>query len=611
MKPSQTSAPSSALPPAPGTATLEAAGPVQRRVRLEVPEHVRLDYDLADLGSRFAAFLADLALLGATLAVFLLAASRFAAGPGLLEALGRAAAIIVLFAATWGYFAGFEALSDGRTPGKRLLGLRTLHAGGQPLTARGAIIRNLVRVVDLQPALTGAVGGLAMMASGRTQRLGDLAADTIVVRDDGWGRPPWEHAPKAGGRGRPRLGEEQFALLSNYMRRRGDLAPAVRARLVVALVEAMRTVVPPDRTARPGGGEDYLESLYREESGRRGGEAEGWKRQAAALARRRGKAWRAYGGLVARARKRGLTRLADDEVRRFGRLYRGMTADLARARAYRAPASLLYALEKWTGTGHNLLYQAERRFGFSAGRWIGVVLPRAVRAQAGGVGLAALILFGSGMGTYAAVRADPGLARYIVPAAMFSRAENTPQGDATAAYVDVQASGMPVLASGVITNNLTVSFMVFAGGMLAGTATGLVLAINGVFLGAVFALYANAGVFAVLLAFVAPHGVLELAAICISGGAGFGLARAILLPGRRSRRRVLAEQARRSLSTLGCAALLLLLAGLVEGFYSPSGLPPEAKFLFGGASAVGLALYFGMAGRGGGQAAGATGARAP
>ena len=591
-----------------------AARTARRQVRLEVPEHVRLDYDLADLGSRFAAFLVDAMLLGGTLLLVVLAAALAGGGENLLAGIGRAAAIFAVFLLGWGYFVGCETLWGGRTPGKRLLGLRVLHSGGHPLTPRGAVVRNLLRLVDLQPGGTGALGGATMMLNARTQRLGDLAADTIVIRDDGWGRPPWEHAPRAGGSGagRPRLDDEQFALLSNFVRRRGGMTPAARKRLAAAVAGVMRTAVafdaPPGRAA---GDEQRLERLYREEGRRRGGEAEGWKRQAAALARRRGDDWRAYGALLARARKNGLAKLAEDDVRAFGRLYRGMTADLARARAYKAPASLLHGLEKWTGTGHNLLYRAETKSSRSFRRWACAALPRAVRAQAGGLGLAALILFGTGLATYAAVRADPGLSRFVVPAAMFARAENTPQGEAGVAYVDVPAAGMPVLASSVIVNNLQVSFMVFAGGVLAGAGTALVLALNGVLLGAVFGLYANQGVFGVLLAFVAPHGVLELAAICIAGGAGFALAHALLLPGRRTRRRALAEHARESAPALGCAAALLLVAGLVEGFISPSALSPASKFLVSGASAVVLALYLGVAGRGADEAAASTGGLAP
>ena len=555
-----------------------------------------MDYDLADLGSRFAAFLADSVLLASALVVTVLGGLAFAGGPGFGSGLGLSAMIIALSVVTWGYFVGFEALWDGRTPGKRLLGLRVLHAGGHPLTWRGAAIRNLVRVADLQPAFTGALGGAVMMATGRTQRLGDLAADTIVVRDDGWGRAPWEQAPPPGGRGRPRLGEEEFALLSRFMARRDGLAPPVRSRLA-AKVAAALPEAPADRGLGSRGVSDRLESLHREEAARRGGAADAWGPQAAALARSRRGAWRAYGDLVVRARRRGLARLSENDVRSFGRLYRGMTADLARARTYRAPASLLYGLEKWTGTGHNLLYRAQRGSGPSVARWIGVLLPRAVRSQAAAAGLAALLLFGSGLATYAAVRADPGFGRRIVSADMFARAENTRRGDPEAPYIEVPTNSMSVLASGVATNNVRVVFMTFAGGALAGLGTAAILVVNGIFLGAVFGVYANTGVLAVLLAFVAPHGVLELTAICLGGGAGFALGKAVLLPGRRTRKAALAEQARSSLSTLACAVALLLVAGLVEGYYSPSGLPSAAKFAFSAASAACLALYFGFAGR--------------
>ncbi len=578
------------------TAGGSAVDRARRRVRLEAPEHVRLDYDLADLGSRFAAFLADAALLAGAMSAVLLSVAAFAGGEGLAEGLGLSAMIVAVFVLAWGYFMGFEALWDGRTPGKRLLGLRVLHAAGHPLTPRGAVIRNLIRPVDLQPGITGALGGAVMMGSGRTQRLGDMAADTIVVRDDGWGKAPWEEALPPPGQGRPQLGEEQFALLCRYMARRDGLAPPIRAKLAAKVAAALPETAAGQEFGR-GRLVDGLERLHREEAARRGGASDAWGRQAAALARGRSTAWSAYGRLVVRARKRGLARLSEGDVRSFGRLYRGMAADLARARAYGAPPSLLYGLEKWTSTGHNLLYRAQRGAGPSVARWVGVVLPRAARAQALGAGLAALLLFGSGAATYAAVRADPGFGRSVVPAEMFARVENTPRGDAEAAYVDVSPNSMAVLASGVATNNLQVAFLTFAAGVLGGLGTACVLVLNGVFLGAVFGIYANSGVLPVLLAFVAPHGVIELTAICLAGGAGFGVGKAVLLPGRRTRRAALAEQARRSLSTLGCAALLLLAAGLVEGFYSPSGLPSAAKFAFSAASAAGLALYFGMAGR--------------
>ncbi|MYI06242.1 MAG: hypothetical protein F4059_02680, partial [Gemmatimonadetes bacterium] len=94
-----------------------------------------------------------------------------------------------------------------------------------------------------------------------------------------------------------------------------------------------------------------------------------------------------------------------------------------------------------------------------------------------------------------------------------------------------------------------------------------------------------------------PHGFIELAAICIAGGAGFGLGSAILMPGRRTRGEALRERGRAFLSLLAGAVLMLVVAGLVEGFYSPSALPDAAKFGFGISTAALLLVYFTFGGR--------------
>lgn len=577
-----------------------------RRVRVETPEHVRLGWELADLGSRFTAMAVDVAIMVGVLGTLLLSAvlvARHVAGalvPGWGSSTLVAVAGVGLFVVQWGYFLLFEGYREGRTPGKRLMGLRVLHSGGQPLSLRGAVVRNLLRAVDLQPGLTGVVGGACMMLGRQTQRLGDLAADTIVVRDRGDAELPWPEVPEARHRGRAILSEEEFALLAGFVQRRAGLSAEARRRVERSVIDALRPALEkhPRLDRVPDG--DFLTALHDEEAARRGGSAEGWAMQAAALVRGRKGEWDAYRELVAQARKRGLQRLSESRARSFGRLYRALAADLARARTYGAPAAVVLALEKWAGAGHNLLYGQERKASGNprrVARWLVSGLPQAVRRAWRTVALVALLLFGPMVATYQAVRADPALARSIMPAEMLARAENTPQGDIDAAYLDVPSGAMPMLASGVMTNNLGVAFTLFASGILAGAGSAAVLVLNGVFLGAAFGLYANQQVLAVILAFVAPHGVMELTAICLAGAAGLMLGSAVLAPGRRTRRAALVERGGAALSVLGGSAALLVVAGVVEGFYSPSSLPAAAKFSFGAASAVLLALYFAVAGR--------------
>ena len=121
----------------------------------------------------------------------------------LVDSLAASVLVIGFFALQWGYFLLFELLRDGQTPGKKVLRLRVLHSSGQPVSVRGSVIRNVLRIVDFQPAVTGVLGGGVMMLTGRSQRLGDLAADTIVVRDDGAGEIAWPEAARTPAAGLP------------------------------------------------------------------------------------------------------------------------------------------------------------------------------------------------------------------------------------------------------------------------------------------------------------------------------------------------------------------------------------------------------------------------
>ncbi len=564
---------------------------LHRRIALETPEHVKLEYQLADLGSRAAALAVDLAII---VAAMLLVALVFRYTGGF----GQAVLYIVGFFAMWGYFLFFEAVWDGRTPGKRALGLRVLHDGGEPLSFQGSVLRNLIRIVDLQPGWAGMAGAASILLNRRAQRLGDLVAGTIVVRDAGGGEMFGDEPQTDGRARRPRLSVEQFALVAGYVARRTGLEPAVRQRVAASVWDAVRSAAGGSSLDPEAAPDTHLVRLHAEEAPRHAARQGGASLQAAAMARERREAWGAYTDLVEKGRAGGLDRFSEAEVRAFGRLYRGVTADLARARTYGASPGLLEAVERWAGAGHNLLYRAKGRAAVPLGRWIGRELPRAVRRHHRPVLLAALLLVGPMLASYAAVRDRPALARSIMPAGMLARAENTARGDINASYIEVDGGQRPALSSALVTNNVQVSFVAFAAGLLAGAGTVLILVFNGVLLGAAFGLYANNDVLGVILAFVFPHGVMELTAICLAGGAGLGLGSALLVPGRRTRRDALRERGRAFLSLVGGAVLLLIVAGLVEGFYSPSGLPAVAKFAFGGTTALLLTAYFGFAGRG-------------
>ena len=411
-----------------------------RRLRVEIPEHVRLDYELADVGSRLAALLIDMAIVMGGL-VLLAMAYALLRGGGLSLGESLAASVLVLgfFALQWGYFLLFELLRDGQTPGKRALRLRVLHSNGQPLSVRGSVIRNLLRIVDFQPAVTGVLGGGVIMLTGRSQRLGDLAADTIVVRDGGAGEVAWPEASPVPAAGRPLLSAEQFELLSNYRRRRDDLAPEAMRSVASAVLQAIRPAFEGHSLLGAVTADELLVQLHDDEEPRRAAAGGVWGLQAAALVREQRQEWARYAELLRESQRGGLKQLPERELRTFGRLYRGMTADLARARTYGAPASVLRSLERWAGAGHNLLYRVTGESIVSVRRWIASGFPRAVRTHHRPLLLAVLLLFGPMGISYGIVRSNPVQARYMTSSAMLERAESTPAGDIDAEYVDIRA----------------------------------------------------------------------------------------------------------------------------------------------------------------------------
>ncbi|HEU0052576.1 MAG TPA: stage II sporulation protein M [Longimicrobium sp.] len=577
-----------------------------RQVEVETPEHVAVGYELADLGSRFTALLIDFCLvffgqLAVWLALLMLGALA-GLGTAMGTGVGAGLAVLASFAIYWGYYVFFEGLRDGQTLGKKWMGIRVVQDGGYPVTFRAAAIRNLIRIVDLTPAC--GIGGLAMMLSPQTKRLGDMAAGTVVVRDR-TGQPiPEDAQPDAAAAalGSPRLSSEEFAALSMFVERAHSLAPEVRIRLAGTLTQRLERHFRDDPRRQTMGFDSFLALVHGEEGARRRASGAGGRAgtaQATALFRRQKPVWAQYEHLLQDARRRGLDKLGEAQVSRFAGMYREVAADLARARTYGGSPELIFALERSVGSGHNLLYRPPVRSWRRFWGFIGGGFPALVRRRWKPILVASLLFYLPGVLAFAAIRHDPALARELMPAEMMARAEEAQAKEARGeGYVEVPQVTMPVMSSRIISNNIQVTFMAFAGGILASLGTVAVLLFNGVFLGAVAGLFANYGQSLHLWSFVLPHGVIELTAICIAGGAGLWMGSGMILPGRLTRREALTIRAREAVSLIGGTAVMLLVAGTIEGFISPSELPRPAKLAFAALTAVALVAYLLLAGRG-------------
>ncbi len=229
------------------------------RITIPTPEGVALELTLAGLGSRAIAGAIDLVLKAVVVLVLLLAVGVLIGGAALL--LVPAAGLAMLL-----YDVGFETLGGGRTPGKRSSGLRVVRASGRPVDFTSSMIRNVLRLVDGLP-LSYVPTIVSVVLTRRNQRLGDLAAGTVVIRERHaadarrWGPPvrPPDRAAAGAHWDVSAVAARDLATVRAFLERRDGLAGDARARLAAQLDGALRPRVGGADESDP---ERFLEILY-------------------------------------------------------------------------------------------------------------------------------------------------------------------------------------------------------------------------------------------------------------------------------------------------------------------------------------------------------------
>ena len=571
---------------------------------VETPEQVVVSYTLAGIGTRGAAALIDLLLLLILVGTLWYGTSSL---PKLMPGLrdfggGWLTAVIIIgqFVLIWGYFVAFEAIWDGQTPGKRLLGLRVVRNGGGGVDIGASAARNVIRVIDFLP-LGYFVGMITIVANQRNQRLGDLVAGTIVVRE----RLLRHQRPSARASATELDGEvilatlddERFALLDRFVAREATLDDASRRRIAAALVARLGAVVRTDAVAA-------LRLLHQRElqarrTHRPTTSAAGARREEWAVVAEGRPRWDAFAAELTSVRRRGLGTLGEDEVTTFVESYREVATDLARLRtADRGRGGdAVFTLSRLVSAGHNLLYRRPTQGIARVAHFMAFDVPREIRRSWRHIAVAAALLFVPAIGTIVAIVREPALATRMLPPGMIARAEEGQQrGQTGADYLpNAEDERGSALSAFLMTNNIKVALLAFAGGITAGVITVYALVFNGIAaLGAGVGLYITRGIGGQILGFVAAHGVLELSAICIAGAAGLLIATAILVPGDRTRREALTANGLRALHLVACVVLFLILAGLIEGNISPSPLPDSAKYATAVITAIWMAWYLSL-----------------
>ena len=164
------------------------------QLNIETPELVAIEMPIAGIGSRFVALVVDyLIWTAAFIALFIVAAVVLPALHAFADVSGNWAVgifFLIVFLLQWGYFTLFEAFGNGRTPGKRVMKIHVIHRSGRAISFVESLARNLVRAIDYLPSFYVA-GVVTMFLNRQNQRLGDMVAGTLVVRDREIESPHW------------------------------------------------------------------------------------------------------------------------------------------------------------------------------------------------------------------------------------------------------------------------------------------------------------------------------------------------------------------------------------------------------------------------------------
>jgi uncharacterized membrane protein SpoIIM required for sporulation len=298
--------------------------------------------------------------------------------------------------------------------------------------------------------------------------------------------------------------------------------------------------------------------------------------------------WRRLEQLLTQVEKRGMASLPAQDIEVLASLYRSVSADLARARTQQAGELIIQRLQELTTRSYAQIYQGSRRQDWHQVKmFILWGFPAVVQMSGWYIALGtALFAIAMGVSWLLAWR-DPTFLALVVPPDLIEQVR-----DRQELWMGSIVGIEPFASSSIMVNNIRVSFSTVAGGMTGGVVTTYIMLLNGVLIGSIGALVGQNNLAYPFWAFVFPHGALELPAIFLAAGAGFLIARALVFPGRYRRIDALKHYGQQAAQLVYGIVPMLAIAGVIEGFFSPSPVVPDLlKYLVGTALFVGLLMY--------------------
>ncbi len=298
--------------------------------------------------------------------------------------------------------------------------------------------------------------------------------------------------------------------------------------------------------------------------------------------------WQTLDNLLRQAETKGLKSLSAEQIKQLASLYRSISADLARAQTKKVGKTLIGDLQRLTARGYNQIYQGSRRHEWQAVKEFYLWgFPQVVRDSAVYIAIATGIFLLPALIAWWYVWQDPVFLDLTVPESLIETVR-----DRGELWMGSIVGYKPLASSGIMTNNLSVAFKAIGGGATAGIYTIFIMASNGLFLGSVGALVTQNNLGYPFWAFVFPHGALELPAIYLAGGAGLLIGKAMVFPGNYRRRDAVKKNAAQAAKLLFGIVPMLIIAGIIEGFFSPNPAIPDAIKYFAGIGIFGLLISY-------------------
>lgn len=312
----------------------------------------------------------------------------------------------------------------------------------------------------------------------------------------------------------------------------------------------------------------------------------------------RASAWKRLESIVSKTSKKGIRALNDKELHELTRLYPAVAIDVARARMYNIDPVTRKRINQLAISAHGLLYRRKNvRHLQALWTFFKDGYPRLFRRLWPYMVLATTIFIISFLGAYISTRLKPSNAYLFVPGQLdlTDEEEGVSSKDISERFRRISK---PPMAAGIMTNNISVAFNAFALGITGGIGTCYVVIFNSMMLGGFAAHFSNHGLIYEFWSFITPHGVLEIFAILVSAAGGLRLGLSLAIPGQLKRSASLRIGAIEAVLLVLGTIPMFIMAGIIEGFVTPSYVPGVIKIIFGVTVGLLTIAYLILAGRG-------------